>query len=108
MAAYAALPPKQDGKTRWLLSVCTGSLILAEAGVLGGLSATTHWGYYDKLRRISVRKEEGGAEAVKVLEERFVVNPRDEKTGLRVITSGGVSCGLDSSLWLVSGFIFYV
>ena len=30
-----------------------------------------------------------------------MVNKRDEGTGLRVITSGGVSCGMDSALWLV-------
>lgn len=32
--------------------------------------------------------------------ERFIVNPVDEK-GLRIVTSGGNSCGLDGSLWLV-------
>lgn len=102
IAAFAALPAKEEGKTRWLLSVCTGSLLLAEAGVLGGLSATTHFMAYDELRQICGVKEKEGQEAVKVLDERFVVNPRSEVNGLRIITSGGVSCGMDSSLWLVS------
>lgn len=107
IAAFAALPAKEEGKTRWLLSVCTGSLLLAEAGVLGGLSATTHFQHYEQLRKVSVKKvEEEGHEAVKVLDERFVVNPRSEKNGLRIITSGGVSCGMDSSLWLVSCGVF--
>ena len=36
-----------------------------------------------------------------VLEETFVVNRVDEERGLRIITSGGISCGLDACLWLV-------
>ena len=70
--------------------------------MLGGLSATTHFKFYDQLREIDTGKEGKGKEAVKVLEERFVVNPRDGETGLRIVTSGGVSCGMDASLWLVS------
>jgi len=48
------------------------------------------------LREISAKKGN-----TKLSSERFVVNKRDEGTGLRVITSGGVSCGMDSALWLV-------
>jgi len=36
IAAFAALPKRKDGRTRYILSVCTGSLFLAEAGVLDG------------------------------------------------------------------------
>ena len=38
--------------TRFTTSVCTGSLVLAKAGLLNGLSATTHWGAYDALRNL--------------------------------------------------------
>jgi len=92
--AFVALPKKTDGTVRTLLSVCTGSLFLGEAGVLEGLTATTHAAYYDKLREVT-----GGK--TKVLEERFVVNKVNEEKGLRIVTSGGVSCGLDSCLWLI-------
>jgi transcriptional regulator GlxA family with amidase domain len=91
--AYCALET-EEGKTRTLLSVCTGSLFLAEAGALKGLTATTHPFYDEKFRQLC----EGQATVVK---ERYVVNKVNEK-GLRVITSGGVSCGMDASMWLVN------
>jgi len=93
--AFASLPKKADGSTRVLLSVCTGSLFLAEAGVLVGLTATTHPRHYGKLRELTDGK------GTKVLEERFVVNKVDEKKGLKIVTAGGVSAGLDASLWLI-------
>ncbi|PMD30866.1 class I glutamine amidotransferase-like protein [Hyaloscypha variabilis F] len=95
--AFAALPKKDDGTTRFLLSVCTGSLFLAEAGVLEDLTATTHPDYYGRLREIV--KGKGGKTTV--VEERFVVNGLDEEKGLRIITAGGVSSGIDAALWLV-------
>jgi transcriptional regulator GlxA family with amidase domain len=94
--AFVALPKKQDGSIRTLMSVCTGSLFLAEVGVLDGKTATTHVNYLDKLREIVEGKGE-----TEVVEERFVVNKTDEEKGLRIITAGGVSSGLDASLWLV-------
>lgn len=93
--AFAALPKRENGRVRPLMSVCTGSSLLGETGVLNGLSATTHKGSYEKLREVCESKGK-----TNVLEARFVVNKVDEK-GLRVITSGGVSCGLDASLWLI-------
>ena len=90
------LKKRDDGRTRYLLSVCTGSLFLGEAGVLDGLSATTHAKYYGKLREVCESKGK-----TKVLEERFVVNQVNEEKGLRIVTSGGVSCGMDSCLWLI-------
>jgi len=94
--AFAELPKKSDGGVRTLLSVCTGSTFLGEAGVLKGLKATTHPLYYWKLEEVC--KEKGVTEVVK---ERFVVNKVNEEKGLRVITSGGVSCGMDSCMWLI-------
>ena len=94
--AFVNLSKRKDGRTRTLLSVCTGSLFIAAAGALDGLAATTHANYYSKLREITATKGD-----TKVLEERFVVNPVNEEKGLRIVTSGGVTCGLDSCLWLV-------
>jgi len=94
--AFVNLPKREDGRTRTMLSVCTGSLLIAAAGVLDGLVATTHANYYPQLREIAATKG-----STKVVEERFVVNKVNEEKGLRIITSGGVTCGLDSCLWLV-------
>lgn len=71
--------------TRFTTSVCTGSLVLAKAGLLTGLAATTHWGAYDALRNL-------GAEPTG---ERVV-----EHVGHRIITAAGVSSGIDMALRL--------
>ena len=69
-------------------SVCTGALVLADAGLLDGRPATTHWGSLELLptlgREIEVRPD-----------ERFV------DTG-DVITAAGVSAGIDMALHLVA------
>lgn len=71
----------------WVTSVCTGSAILHEAGLTKGRRITTHWGYIETLRK--------RAEDTTVLERvRYV---RDGK----LVTSAGVSAGIDMSLWLV-------
>ena len=70
-----------------LASVCTGALLLAQAGVLDGLAATTHWEDLDELRTLRP--------AVQVRERlRWV----DEGA---VVTSAGISAGMDMCLHLV-------
>jgi transcriptional regulator GlxA family with amidase domain len=71
--------------TEWTTSVCTGSLLLAAAGVLDGVDAATHWLTRDELRDLG---------AVPV-EERVVERGK-------VITAAGVSAGIDMALTLVS------
>jgi transcriptional regulator GlxA family with amidase domain len=70
-----------------LLSVCTGALLLASAGLLDGLEATTHHGALDLLRETApgARVREG---------VRFVDNGR-------VVLSAGISAGIDMSLHVV-------
>lgn len=71
----------------WVASVCTGSVILAKAGLAKGCRITTHWAYIEEIRKIAVDSE--------VLERRRYV--RDGK----LVTAAGVSAGIDMSLWLV-------
>jgi transcriptional regulator GlxA family with amidase domain len=72
--------------TTFTTSVCTGSLVLAAAGLLDGLTATTHWGARDILSRYGVTASE----------ERVV-----EHLDRRIITAAGVSSGIDMALRLV-------
>ena len=71
-----------------VLSVCTGALVLAKAGILDGLKATSHHQAYDELRDIITDTE--------IVEEghRFVDNGK-------VITSGGISAGIDMSFHVI-------
>jgi putative intracellular protease/amidase len=71
--------------SQWTTSVCTGSLVLAAAGILDGLEATTHWMWMDRLG-------EFGATAV----SRRVVEQG------KVITAAGVSSGIDMALMLAA------
>ena len=69
-----------------MASVCTGALVYADAGLLTGRRATTHWGSLDRLAEL-------GAE---VDPEARWVDHGD------VITSAGVSAGIDMALHLVA------
>jgi len=71
--------------TAWTTSVCTGSLILASAGLLAGKRATSHWLALEQLREL-------GAEPVS---ERVVFDGK-------IVTSAGVSAGIDMALSLVA------
>ena len=71
-----------------ILSVCSGALVLAKAGLLDGLSATTHHGALDELRAINPNIAVDS-------EKRFIDNGR-------VIVSAGISAGIDMSLHVVA------
>jgi transcriptional regulator GlxA family with amidase domain len=72
--------------SRYTTSVCTGSLVLAAAGLLSGLTATTHWAAAAELEPYGVTP----------VPERVV-----EHLDRRIITAAGVSSGIDMALRLV-------
>lgn len=77
---------KAGAPCQWVTSVCTGALLLHEAGFARGKRVTTHWAFVEALR---ARGD------VEVLERiRWV---RDGN----VVTSAGVSAGIDMALWLL-------
>jgi putative intracellular protease/amidase len=90
---YAALEDERligwirraDESSEWTTSVCTGSLLLAAAGVLEGLEATTHWLDLEALERLGARPT-----GRRVVEQG------------KVVTAAGVSSGIDMGLVLAA------
>ena len=74
----------------WVTSVCTGSLLLGAAGLLDGLTATSHWAVLDRL----------GGYGATASDERVVLH---EETG--VGTAAGVSSGIDMALTLAANLV---
>ncbi|KAK5682964.1 hypothetical protein LTS10_004492 [Elasticomyces elasticus] len=73
--AFTELQKKNPARERTLYSVCTGSLFLAELGILSGLAATTHPDYITKMEIIcSNAAQRDMADRCDVMEARYVVN----------------------------------
>jgi transcriptional regulator GlxA family with amidase domain len=79
---------EQAGKVEWLLSVCTGALLLAQAGLLENRNATTHHGSFELLSDLCPTTR-------LVPESRFV------QSADNIMTSGGISAGIDLALHMV-------
>jgi len=75
-------------RTPLVTSVCTGALVLAAAGLLAGRPATTHWASLDLLAEVDP--------SIQVDREARFVDDGD------VVTSAGVSAGIDMALHLVA------
>lgn len=159
--AFAELQKKNPLRERTLMSVCTGSILLAQTGILSGLSATTHPDFFAKFENVcSEAARRDMADRTDVMEERYVVNNlrfdlgenEDENPyihrkpsggtdgsgrrrssnarkgsislkqsntrresiikrmnlrlgGLRVVTTGGVTSGIDGALYLVGALV---
>ncbi|GAW18869.1 hypothetical protein ANO14919_083510 [Xylariales sp. No.14919] len=76
ISAFAELQKNDSSRERTLMSVCTGSLFLAEQGILSGLSATTHPDYMTKFEILcSTAAQRNLQERTDVVEDaRYVVN----------------------------------
>ncbi|RKT55167.1 DJ-1/PfpI family protein [Saccharothrix australiensis] len=70
----------------WVLGVCTGAFLLHAAGPARGRRVATHWKYEDALAALG--------DVTVVRDARYVVDGS-------LVTSQGVSAGIDSALWLV-------
>jgi transcriptional regulator GlxA family with amidase domain len=84
--AALAFLAERAGRVAWLAAVCTGTVILQRAGVLRGRKVTSHWMYVEDLAK--------DPELTVLPDMRYV---RDGN----VLTSQGISAGIDMALWLV-------
>ena len=75
---------QQEPLALYITSVCTGSFLLAEAGLLTGKKATTYHAYYGDL----------AAYSIEVVQEKVVPQGR-------IVTAGGVSSGIELGFYLV-------
>ena len=71
----------------WVTSVCTGSFVLAKAGLTKGKRIATYWGAFDEFERLGLHGD-------------LRANVRYVRDG-NLVTSAGVSAGIDMALWLV-------
>jgi len=78
---------RAEARGAWLLSVCSGSFVIAAAGVLDGRRGTTHWKYADTMARMYPTIEV----------DPDVLYVQDG----RIITSAGTAAGLDACLHLL-------
>jgi cyclohexyl-isocyanide hydratase len=84
---YLDFLTRQAQGAKLVCSVCTGALLLGAAGLLDGLTATTHWAYKDVLRLFP---------CTVVDDYRRYVHSGNRVTG------AGISSGIDESLYLIS------
>jgi len=84
---------RQHSQGALICSVCTGSLMLAEAGLLDGVEATCHWAAIDQIRVRYPR--------VQLRPERVLVSSGVEH---RIVTSGGNASWSDLALYIVARF----
>jgi transcriptional regulator GlxA family with amidase domain len=78
---------EQANQAELVISVCTGALLLAKAGLLDGLSATTHYSAISLLKEVAPRAT--------VHENKRIVDNG------RILLSAGISAGIDLSLHVV-------
>ncbi|MHA2226106.1 MAG: DJ-1/PfpI family protein [Candidatus Hodarchaeales archaeon] len=83
----------QNKKIQLMASVCTGSFLLAEAGLLDGLESTTHWASIERMRKTypTIQVMQG---------KRLIVSGQG-----RIVASAGIAAGIDMSLFLVSELV---
>ncbi|KAF5241936.1 hypothetical protein FANTH_8896 [Fusarium anthophilum] len=99
--SFAALPERIGRQGRVILSVCTGSLLLGYIGLLKGRKATTHSKALETLRYVCDSTAGNGETGTEVIKARYV-DAGALGNGTRIVTSGGISSGIDASLYVLS------
>jgi len=109
-------PP--EGKRRILLSICTGAMFPATMGVFDKCFCTTHWGIYEKVAEVLYKTRDPGGtfdpkkpigtgamfSVPQVIKARFVDAGKNDN-GVQIMSSGGISCGIDAALHVVRSLV---
>lgn len=100
LSAFATLPPRRYGCSRIILSVCTGALLLGCARLLCGRKATTHHKALGALEFVCQPVQGRDELPTEVVTARYV-DAGLLDNGTRIVTAGGISCGIDASLYVM-------
>lgn len=98
---FAGLKPRKETGHRIVQSVCSGALLLAASGILANKTVTTHHMCLDLLKDIADEAAGGkGKSNTNVVSKRWVDAGLTD-AGVRIVNAGGVTSGIDTSLWVV-------
>ncbi|KAJ4338361.1 hypothetical protein N0V95_008078 [Ascochyta clinopodiicola] len=99
---FASIPPSPRGGRRVLQSVCTGAILLASAGILAGRTVTSHHFDFDLLKQVADGAAEGNSK-INIVRKRWVHAGKTDE-GVEIINAGGITSGIDTSLWIYEQF----
>lgn len=90
-------------RPRMLLSMCTGAFLLCAAGILSGLTVTTHYQALDALRDLccGVNDSKQKKASTTVIHRRFVDAGVLQGTNVRIVTAGGISASIDGAFYIL-------
>lgn len=96
---FASLPPRDGAGHRIIQSVCTGAFFLGAAGILAQRTVTTHHMGYEVLKQLT--DEAAGGDSGTVVAMKRWADAGQTDAGVRIVTAGGVTSGLDASLYVI-------
>lgn len=99
---FASLPPRKQGGKRFLQSVCTGAILLAASGVLFNRTVTTHHLDFELMKEVA-DEAAGGDSKITIVKKRWV-DAGTTDARVVIVNAGGVSSGIDTSLWIYERF----
>lgn len=98
---FAALPLPELRGPRILFSICTGALLLGAAGILSGMTVTTHHRAVEVLREVCARFGDKSESPTNVVHKRYMDGGYLKGGSVHLVTAGGVSSGLDATFHVV-------
>jgi putative intracellular protease/amidase len=100
---FSELAPRKEQGSRVLQTVCTGTLLVAASGILANRTVTTHHMAYEILKKMT--DEAAGGESNTIVVKKRWVDAGTTDAGVRIVNAGGVSSGLDASLWVIEQLV---